>query len=196
VEWDGWPDGTFERLFTHAEVEGLQVHWATRRHGGDRKGDLFLKTVEGGKSKRTCLGIIKCDNPDCQFLICPQTRPDGTENQLQRGCTCAAALRHFECDVTSILVHWLGGVKFSNHSQHAHRRPAHILHLYRDESRHFKEIAHPTVGPLNLIVPTTSISRLRHHCWPHKLDQGHALRQRTKKINKIAAERSILAFLN
>ena len=33
VEWDGWPDGTFERLFTHAEVDatqGLQVHWAMR----------------------------------------------------------------------------------------------------------------------------------------------------------------------
>ena len=92
--WDGWPDGTFERLFTHAEVDatqGLQVHWAMRRHGGDRKGDLFSKTVEGGKkSKRTCLGIIKCDNPDCQIVIRPQTRPDGIENQLQRGCTCAA----------------------------------------------------------------------------------------------------------
>jgi hypothetical protein len=164
VEWDGWPDGTFERLFTHAEADatqGLQVHWAMRRHGGDRKGDLFSKTVEGGKkSKRTCLGIIKCDNPDCQIVIRPQTRPDGIENQLQRGCTCAAALRHFECDVTSILVHWLGGVKFSNYGQHAHRRPAHILHLSRDESRRFKEIvaAHPTVGPLNLIVGIPGIN--------------------------------------
>lgn len=54
MEWDGWPDGTFERLFTHAEVEavqGLQVNWAMRRHGGDRKGDHFSKTVEGGKSR-------------------------------------------------------------------------------------------------------------------------------------------------
>ena len=94
--------------------------------------------------------IIKCDNPDCQVVIRPQTRPDGIENQLQRGCTCAAALRHFECDVTSTLVYWLGGVKFSNHGQHAHRRPAHILHLSGEESRRFKEIvtAHPTVGPL------------------------------------------------
>ena len=33
VEWNGWPDGTFERMFTYAEVEamqGLQVHWAMR----------------------------------------------------------------------------------------------------------------------------------------------------------------------
>jgi len=71
VEWGGWPDGTFERSFTHAEVDatqGLQVHWAMRRHCGARKGDLFSKAVEGGKkSKRTCLGIIKCDNPDCQI---------------------------------------------------------------------------------------------------------------------------------
>ena len=41
-----------------------------------------------------------------------------------------------------------------------HRRPAHILHLSRDKSHHFKEIvtAHPTVGPLNLIVGIPGIN--------------------------------------
>ena len=158
VEWDGWPDGTFERTFTYAEVEvmkDLQVHWAMRRHGGDRKGDNFAKAVEGGKkSKRSCLGIIKCDNPDCQIVIRPQTRPEGIEKQLQRQCSCTAPLYHIECAVFSILVRWSGGIKFSNYGQHAHQRPAHILHLSKDEKSRFKEIiaTHPTIGPLGLIV--------------------------------------------
>lgn len=158
VEWDGWPDGTFERTFTYAEVEvmkDLQVHWAMRRHGGDRKGDNFAKAVEGGKkSKRSCLGIIKCDNPDCQIVIRPQTRPEGIEKQLQRQCTCAAPLYHIECAVFSILVRWSGGIKFSNYGQHAHQRPAHILHLSKDEKSRFEEIitTHPTIRPLGLIV--------------------------------------------
>ncbi len=158
VEWDGWPDGTFECMFTYAEVEamqGLQVHWVMRRHGGDRKGDNFSKSVEGGKkSKWSCLGIIECDNPDCQIVIRPQTWPEQIENQLKQLCTCAASLHHLECGVFSILIRWSGGVKFSNHGQHAHQRPAHILHLSKDEKSRFKEIvtAHPTIGPLGLIV--------------------------------------------
>src|SRR3984957_11525660 len=36
VEWDGWPDGDWEKDFTWKQVEAtkhLQVHWATRNNG-------------------------------------------------------------------------------------------------------------------------------------------------------------------
>ena len=158
VSPDRWLDGTFECTFTYAEVEAmndLQVHWAMQQHGGDRKGDNFAKAVERGKkSKRSCLGIIKCDNPDCQIIIQPQTWPEGIEKQLQQQCTCAAPLYHIKCAVFSTLVRWSGGIKFSNYGQHAHQRPAHILHLSKDEKSCFEEIItmHPTVGLLGLIV--------------------------------------------
>jgi len=41
-DWDGWPNGTFERDFTFEEFEktgSLSVHWAVTVNGGDRKGD-------------------------------------------------------------------------------------------------------------------------------------------------------------
>ena len=41
-----------------------------------------------------------------------------------------------------------------------------------------------TIRNPHSLALSTSISRLRHHCLPHKLDQGHGLKQRTKKINK------------
>ena len=50
-DWDGWPDGTFEREFTFEEVDAcnnLQVHWATKSHG-IRGGNDFAEDWTDGK---------------------------------------------------------------------------------------------------------------------------------------------------
>jgi hypothetical protein len=76
--WDGWPDGTFERLFCFEEVDlynNLLVHWATRSHGVRGGNEFAEEWVEGKRLRRDCLGIIECDNPDCTFSIRPQTTP-------------------------------------------------------------------------------------------------------------------------
>ena len=38
---------------------------------------------------------------------------EGLENQLRRGCTCATGLRHFECDVTLLVLFQWSGVSSS-----------------------------------------------------------------------------------
>ena len=125
-DWDGWPDGTFERKFTFEEVyafNNLQVHWATKSYGV-RGGNSFAEEWRDGKRlRRHCLGIIECDNPDCTIAIRPQTTPKGIERQLREGCQCGAILSHIRCPVRSTLWTYSKGVHFANTGNHNHARP-------------------------------------------------------------------------
>ncbi|KAH6884754.1 hypothetical protein BKA70DRAFT_1124602, partial [Coprinopsis sp. MPI-PUGE-AT-0042] len=98
--WDGWPDGPLQLDFTYTEFDEtkrLQVHWATSTHG-DRKGsDSALDPEDGKPSHRTCQGIIRCDTPDCPYLIRPQTKEALIHKQLTFLCICGAKLQHARC---------------------------------------------------------------------------------------------------
>ena len=105
-DWDGWPDGTFESEFTFEEVDAynnLQVHWATKSHGVRGGNNFAEEWVDGKRLHRDCLGIIKCDNPDCTITVRPQTTPKGIDRQLREACKCGAILFHVQCAVRSTL---------------------------------------------------------------------------------------------
>ncbi|KAG6913601.1 hypothetical protein DXG01_005645 [Tephrocybe rancida] len=162
-EWDGWPDGDFECDFTHKEFEAtneLVTQWATATGGGSHTKDTDgLRWQEGKTSTRKCLGIIKCNNKDCEVLVCPHTKKKGLCLQLTKGCLCGAVLVHHDCNVQSRLWTWKGGVHYSNSGYHAHERPSHVLHLMPKERYDFKRLvaSHPNAGPLELVVGVRGI---------------------------------------
>lgn len=163
TKWDGWPNGIFEREFTFEEVSdlnNLQVHWATRTNGR-RGGDDFATSWTSGKRRhKQCLGIIECDNPDCIIAVRPQTSQQGVAKQVLERCKCGAVLFHQKCNVKLTLWTYSKGVYVVNDGFHQHRRPGHILHVTKDEQVRFKALvnAHPTVGPLGLIVGVPGVS--------------------------------------
>jgi hypothetical protein len=162
-DWDGWPDGTFETEFTFEEVDtynNLQVHWATKSHGV-RGGNNFAKEwIDGKRLRRDCLGIIKCDNPDCAIAIRPQTTPKGIDRQLREACKCGAVLSHIQCSVRSTIWTYSKGVHFANAGDHNHAKPGHILHISKTEQVRFETLVNtnPTTGPLGLIVGVPGIN--------------------------------------
>ena len=162
-KWDGWPDGFFERDFTFRDIDdynNLQVHWATKTHGHRGGSDSADSWEHGKKQHRECLGIIKCDNPDCLIAIRPQTTRARIEKQLLARCKCGAILEHNKCDVKSITWTYSKGVHFVNDGFHHHPRPGHILHISKDEQFRFEAIVntHPSVGPLALIVGVPGVN--------------------------------------
>ncbi|TFK37264.1 hypothetical protein BDQ12DRAFT_608068, partial [Crucibulum laeve] len=112
------PDGDFSQIFDYAAVKAtgnLQVHWASKNSGGDRKGNILSPTWENGKqSTQNCMGIIICDEENCHVIIQPQTTPQGIANQLLQQCSCGAQLLHQPCSVRSILWTFMGGIYYSN----------------------------------------------------------------------------------
>ena len=91
-DWDGWPNGPFERDFTLQEFKqtgNLSVHWAVTVSGGDRKGDEDALVWQRGKrSTRKCLGVIECDNPMCAIITHPQTKSPSGKPILAIGGPC------------------------------------------------------------------------------------------------------------
>ena len=156
--WDGWPDGEWSYQFTHSEYEALNklsVHWATAVLGGDRHYNINSPTLEGGKHiKRKCLGIIHCQNPNCDMIIRPQTRDTGIRKQLNHNCDCGWNLHHVTCNVMSTLIHYKNGIMYHNGGIHLHQRPTHRLHLLPNEQSQLYKIfqEHPKMGSLQLAV--------------------------------------------
>ena len=103
-EWDGWPNGMLECDFTWEEFEAtgqLMSHWAAKVGGGDRRGETSAETWERGKrSTRVCLGIIECENADCDYAVRPFTTRTRINQQLMKICEiCGASLIHQECEI-------------------------------------------------------------------------------------------------
>ncbi|KAJ6461966.1 hypothetical protein DFH09DRAFT_1114122 [Mycena vulgaris] len=130
VEWDRWPDGDIEKLFSWDEfhaADELAVNWACEPLGGDKRGsDTADEWQNGKKAGRRCRGIIRCKNLVCSIIVRPQTRQRSIQKQLRERCR----------------------------GNHDHARPTHILHLTAGQRDKFRKIVeeHPTVGPLALLV--------------------------------------------
>ncbi|OBZ65362.1 hypothetical protein A0H81_14652 [Grifola frondosa] len=79
---DGWPDGDFEQLFTHKEVNAtnhLMAHWAANM-SDDHKGNFDVEEWgDGKKSQRCCLGTIVCNNDGCNIIVRPQTQLEDSD---------------------------------------------------------------------------------------------------------------------
>ena len=104
-EWDNWPNGIIEQDFTWEEFEStgqLLSHWVAMVGGGDRRGDSTTETWERGKrSTRDCLGIIHCDNIDCDYKVRPVTKRSRMIQQLEKRCEiCGGALIHQESPIS------------------------------------------------------------------------------------------------
>ena len=172
-EWDCWPDGDFERLFTNQELQALSkkgemtvpVHWACRTSGskkpdGKKTAD---KWQDGYVSRRLCLGVITCMNPACKIVIRPATIPSIRERQLSTACICGSSLQysdHARCPAVQILHRFKGGIHFAHKNIHNHVRPTYILHLTAKEEAQFRDLVeqHPKSGPLQLLVGPPTLS--------------------------------------
>ena len=159
LEWDGWPNGIIEKDFTWKEFEDtdhLMTHWATKVGGGDRRGDIAAEMWESGKrSTRDCLGIIQCDDVDCDYAVRPFTTNQRIIQQLEKNCEiCGGLLIHQNCEIRAILWKWSGGVHYEQNGTHDHVRPPRILHLSKMEHQKFVRLVeqHPKTGPRGLVV--------------------------------------------
>jgi hypothetical protein len=163
-DWDGWSDGEWTRLFNITEFEALDqlpVHWSTCILGGDKKGDPNASTAAGGKlTRRQCMGIIHCENPECSIIIRPQTRLAGIEKQLSQSCQCSWTLKHVTCEVISTLHRYKEGVLYANGGIHMHQQPTHVLHLLPNEKAQLHQIfnENPKIGALKLTVGLPSFN--------------------------------------
>ncbi|KAF5323682.1 hypothetical protein D9619_012867 [Psilocybe cf. subviscida] len=158
-QWDYWPDGAWECDFSieeHEETKRLMVHWATVGSCGDTTGSVYADNwKEGFCTRRRCLGIIQCDNPDCRIRIRPQTEEKRIQEvQLQGPCRCGGELFHIECNIRDERWRWRGGVHYRHLGKHDHDAPTHLLHVTKDEKRKFQDIVikNPKAKPLALIV--------------------------------------------
>ena len=158
AKWDGWPDGDWQQDFTNEEyyeLGELPVHWAMAVTGGDRNRLANSPDVLHGKrTMRKCLGIIRCENSNCNRIIRPKTRKKTILAQLEKGCKCGSDLYHVTCDITSVLIHWQDGVRYINGGTHTYAHLPHLLHLLPDEHKQIDKIIqdHPSLGPLQLAV--------------------------------------------
>lgn len=135
-------------------------HWAVLVGGGDRKGNSHAANWESGKkATRSCLGVILCDNPDCQIAVRPHTKSQSLAKQLATSCDCGAQRFQQKCSVRSILWTWSEGIHFRNEGFHSHDRPPRLLHLSNDEKDKFRALVnqYPKTGPLGLIVGVPGI---------------------------------------
>lgn len=164
-DWNGWPDGSFACDLTFEEYEAtgnLKVHWAHKVHGGDRTGDLHaLVYPKGKRSSRKCLGVLTCDNTDCEIVVRPNVRPEKIERQIVDGCPkCRSSLTRVSCTNVSKIWVYAHGVHYENGVPHSHGRLPHVLGLLPEEQERFESIvrAHPKAGPLELIHGVATIN--------------------------------------
>lgn len=123
-KWDGWPDGNFSQDFTHEEVKAtgnLCWHWPFKSNGGYRNGDTNAAAWQNGKkSSKKCLGVIQCENPDCEVILRVATTPQRLAKQLVKVCECSSSFFHQNCDVVGYTWTWNGGQHYENCGHHCH----------------------------------------------------------------------------
>ncbi|KAI0754060.1 hypothetical protein C8Q80DRAFT_1095345, partial [Daedaleopsis nitida] len=112
-EWDGWPDGTFERTFSIEEVEAtknLAVHWVCQTSGSKVGSDEADEWVNGRKTERRCRGVISCENPSCdileeqKFTEIVESHPKSGPLQLLVGVPTLNGPGKSVADISSVLV--------------------------------------------------------------------------------------------
>ncbi|KAI0737390.1 hypothetical protein C8Q80DRAFT_1125393 [Daedaleopsis nitida] len=91
-EWDGWPDGSFERTYTVAELQQngqLSTHWACAGSGAKTGSEQAEDWHFGRKLERRCRGILSCTNTDCKVIVRPKVKLGDIAQQLARKCESA-----------------------------------------------------------------------------------------------------------
>ena len=169
TSWDPWPNGHFERTLSNDEYTASNcalVHWATRNRGGYTGNAAASSWHEGKKGIRSCLGVITCNNQDCNARIRPPVRPKALEKRLQESCPICGSgvLHHNTCDVKIITHTFRGGRHIEHQGYHFHDRPIPI-HLTVSEKAELAETVseHPKVGPAMLM---TGVPKLHGHTKP------------------------------
>jgi hypothetical protein len=158
-DWDGWPNGTIKQDFTWREFEAtgqLMSHWVAKVGRGDWRGDTSAEMwKKGKKSSCDCLGIIQCENEDCEYAVRPFTTHQRIIQQLENGCEiCGMSLIHQKCEIRAVLWKWSGSVHYEQNGTHNHKHPPRILHLSKNEHQKFAQLVeqHPKTGPRRLVV--------------------------------------------
>ncbi|KAF5371934.1 hypothetical protein D9757_011489 [Collybiopsis confluens] len=170
--WNGWPSGKFAFNLSHEEyhnTKNLQVHWATRNIGGDRKGSRNSLTLDGGKmSHKDCLGIMHCENPTCSIITRPFVKSNADrKHQLETPCSCGAVLQYFPCGSRSHLIIWgqigddvtTAKYRYVNGDAHLHSQIPHVKHFGKNEEQEFQKLVnlHPNLGPAALMLGPKTI---------------------------------------
>ena len=145
---------------------GVPVHWACRTSGS--KNHSGTKSAErwqdGYISRRVCLGVITCTNPDCKIIVRPAIALANRKRQLEAKCVlCKSSLQHSSiprCPAVQVLYCFKGGIYFIHKNTHNHVRPTYILHLTATEEAQFRDLVeqHPKSGPLQLLVGPPTLS--------------------------------------
>ncbi|KAK0234340.1 hypothetical protein IW262DRAFT_1452899 [Armillaria fumosa] len=156
--WNGWPSGLFTMDISvkdFKQTKKLQVNWAMRGNGGDPDSSETASTIHHGKiSNRQCLGVIRCENPDCKVVCHPGTTAGGRNKQLKQTCRCGSELKYFDCASRSYLIQWSGGYRYMNGQPHNHSRLSYVLHMMHSEEIEFQALIemHPNLGPAALML--------------------------------------------
>ncbi|RPD52543.1 hypothetical protein L226DRAFT_433390, partial [Lentinus tigrinus ALCF2SS1-7] len=123
-EWDGWPDGSFERTYTNAELkatDNLAVNWVCEVAGPKSGSDEAEDWRNGRKSERRCRGVLKCTSEGCGMVARPQTRMAQILKQLEKPCLCGGSLIRIECRTVQKLYRFKHGIHY------IHEGPAQLL---------------------------------------------------------------------
>ncbi|KAJ3834886.1 hypothetical protein F5878DRAFT_588901 [Lentinula raphanica] len=166
--WDGWINGNVIADFSWDDIEkthDLMVHWARKDRGtrGTSGNEYAEEWSLGKKNTRCCLGVIVCENDECNTIIRPQTIPGGVQRQLLKRCRCNAKLRRVTCGVQMVIWTWKDGKHIENSGFHTHPRVTHLLHPLPNERVRFEELVdnNPSATPAQLLVGQRTLSGVR-----------------------------------
>ncbi len=161
--WDGWPDGSFERTYTNAELkqtDNLAVNWVCEVAGPKSGSDEADDWRKGRKSERRCRGVLACPEQGCTMVVRPQTRMQQILKQLDKPCLCGGSLVRLECRTVQKLYRFKHGIHYIHEGVHDHPRPTHLLHLDRRQRQEFQALVegNPKSGPLQLLVGAPTLN--------------------------------------
>lgn len=159
--WTPWPDGDFSRLFSNDEVaisKQIMVHWATLTHAYQGNPEA-VSWPQGRRSVKKCLGVVRCQTPDCAVRLRPTTRTESMRRLLSSPCKCGGSLCHIPCDVKMVIHEYLFGRHFEHKGTHDHPRP-HPIHLDLSEQRKLAGVvrSHPKAGPSKLMAGVPDVN--------------------------------------
>ena len=200
--WNGYPQGKFVVSLSWREfrsLNDLKVDWAYNSCGvkQGKRGSLDAADPSLGKrSTRSCLGVLQCDNRDCQLLIRPKSK--GTQRREQEGelCECNEQdgetgnlltdyrLVLFPCPNVTTIVKWKDGVVYQNGVSHNHQPFEHKKRLSPREHQQTEELikANPTATPAALRSGNTVTGESLLNICPGQFNTEDVVRNEVKKI--------------
>ncbi|KAJ7616049.1 hypothetical protein FB45DRAFT_1035209 [Roridomyces roridus] len=105
------------------------------------------------RTRRKCLGVMKCTGPRCDSTTRPQTKQEGRNRQLANGCTCGYPLRHHPCSAKMEYWVWKNGARFAHSGYHNHEKVPELHLTYAERSKFARMVTeHPDLGPGKLLA--------------------------------------------